>query len=58
MKYHLKCLVSLVKAVDHQQPHEDQTDMCHSIAFAKLVTDVEDELTEMNTPVLKLADLV
>ncbi|KAG1654979.1 hypothetical protein GQR58_024753 [Nymphon striatum] len=62
MKYHLKCLVSLYNRAKstacQQPPHNQIYEMYHSIAFAELVTYIEEELTEMITPVIKLANMV
>ena len=62
MKYHLKCLTSLynrAKAVESQETLKGQQDnMIHSVAFAELVVYVEEELSDKDTPILKLADLV
>ena len=62
MKYHLKCLTSLynrAKAVENQESLEGkQSNMIHSVAFAEIVVYVEEELSDSETPILKLADLV
>jgi len=60
-KYHHKCLVNLysrARALDRATQGKDNEADSHGIAFAELVTHMEDFQKEDIAPVFKLTDLI